>query len=941
MWNVTSMINKTEIIMEHLLDRDPSIVFVSETWLKSDNSHVTALVKTYGYLLIHNRRKGRDKELGGGVGILLKDTIVYKHVNYKTYSSFELSVVKIFLQSGKSLLLMCIYRVLFVSVAVFLDQIVALLEILVSSNECIIIAGDVNIHLDEDELYSTRFRDILDTFNIHQHVNFSTHRLGHTLDMIATFKDNPAITNIVANEYDVSHHFLVDFEVDVHPETRQYTTINYRNIKDINFVQFQADVNNKLTISDSHSLADGIKSYNEVLTSVLNEQAPMKSRNIKKVPDSPWFDGEYSNLRRLRRKAEKEYKRTGFNEHKYNYQNLRKQTTNLAYEKKKKYYAEKLDTHNRKTLFSVVNKLLDKNQEVTLPDANSDNELAESFMNYFINKIDIIRSKFPGESSNTISIVEAGGNKLSVFEPASIGEIHQIILTHGIKCSHEDPMPASVLKNNIDLFLPIWTKLVNMSLAQGSMECLKDAILIPFIKELDHLVDKNNLKNYRPVSNLLFVGKLIERVVSVRLEKHMSDNNLHSDCQYGYKKGHSTETLLLKVLDELLTACDNHKPTILMLLDLSAAFDTVDQNKLLEILHSDIGIEGIALKWFKSFLLERSQKVKIRDTYSFETSLPYGVPQGSVLGPNLFNIYTKSLYKYIEPSKFSIFGFADDHQLLKSFLPLLQVDALGNDIRQCFNMILKWMNEYFLCLNPKKTKILVIAPPSLKNDIVIQGSFVNDSCIRFVSSAKNLGFILDNDLSFESQITNILKSCFIIIRKLSKIKSFLSYNQLCTIICSCIFSNLDYCNSLYYGINSQLLNKLQSVQNSAVCLLRKKNGHANLPINYYLQKHHWLPVRERILFKICLLVHKCLQGNAPLSLSSLLSYSSSTRTRKLNLKSTRSSFGDRSFSKIGPKLWNLLPMKIRMEQNTDNFKVLLKTFLFKEFEYVTQKLNEY
>ena len=177
-----------------------------------------------------------------------------------------------------------------------------------------------------------------------------------------------------------------------------------------------------------------------------------------------------------------------------------------------------------------------------------------------------------------------------------------------------------------------------------------------------------------------------------------------------------------------------------MLLDLSATFDTVDQSKLLMILHNDIGVNGVALKWFESFLCGRTQKVKIEEAYSDESDLKYGVPQGSVLGPDLFKIYVRSLRKHVEPAKFDIFGFADDHQLLKAFLPVLQVTALNNDIQYCFQMIATWMNKLFLCLNASKTKILIV-PPSLRDEIVIRGTFINDKCIRFVSSAKNLGVI--------------------------------------------------------------------------------------------------------------------------------------------------------------------------------------------------------
>ena len=246
--------------------------------------------------------------------------------------------------------------------------------------------GDVNIHMYEDELYSNRFKDILDTFNINQLVDFSTHIQGHTLDIIATFGENPV--NIESNEYEISHHFLVDFCVAIVPETKQEKEISYRNLKGINYERFAEDVSEKLDISESLSFGDNINAYNEVLSELLNEHAPIKSRTIKIVPNAQWFDSEYENLRRLRRKAEKKYQKTKLVVDKENYINIRKQTTELAHKKKCKHYGDKLGGANNKILYSTINKLLDNEKEVILPDAKSDAELANSFLNYFTEKIE-------------------------------------------------------------------------------------------------------------------------------------------------------------------------------------------------------------------------------------------------------------------------------------------------------------------------------------------------------------------------------------------------------------------------------------------------------------------------------------------------------------------------------------------------------------------------
>ena len=447
-------------------------------------------------------------------------------------------------------------------------------------------------------------------------------------------------------------------------------------------------------------------------------------------------------------------------------------------------------------------------------------------------------------------------------------------------------------------------------------------------------------KNCRPVTNLVIISKLVERVVQLRLEEHMNRNNLLTVKNYAYKKDHSTELLLLKVVNDLYQSFDRNMPSVVILLDLSAAFDTVDHDKLLEILEKDIGVTGIALKWFESFLKGRTQRVKIGDSYSYVMELMFGVPQGSVLGPILFKIYIRSLYKYVEPTKFRIEGFADDHQLIKQFLISLQQTALGKDIVQCLNHIDKWMNEYFLKLNPSKTKILVLAPPSVQPEIIIQGVFFENACIRFVRSARNLGILLDSELSFVDQINKVLRSCFGTIRKLSQIKGFLSEEQLKQLVCSYIFMNLDYCNSLYYGINSRLIRKMQHVQNCAVRLV-SKNRIPSGCLDQVITEFHWLKVKYRPIYKILLIVHNCIQGKAPEEIQQMIKTGDSLRTMNLQETKFHNKYGNRAFSHAGPKLWNLLPKVVRNETDTDKFKNNLKSFLMLRGEEFCTWINRH
>ena len=197
------------------------------------------------------------------------------------------------------------------------------------------------------------------------------------------------------------------------------------------------------------------------------------------------------------------------------------------------------------------------------------------------------------------------------------------------------------------------------------MEGVKQSVIDPLLKKSG--LDIDTKKNYRPVNNLVFFSKLIERVVQRRIDSQMNTNNLQSDTQFAYKKHHSTETMILGLVNDVLLGFDDNKCTIVLFLDLSAAFDTIDTEKLLNILSDEIGITGTALRWFKSYLQGRTQRVKIHNSYSNRCEVAYGVPQGSVLGPKLFSVYVRSQPAVFNKCGFTTSSFADDANGRKTF----------------------------------------------------------------------------------------------------------------------------------------------------------------------------------------------------------------------------------------------------------------------------------
>ena len=849
--------------MEHLTDKNPDIIFLTETWLTAEKNNITAEVKDYGYHLLHKIRKQREKERGGGVGALIKTTISCKQLISKDYHSFEHSIVRLPIQRS-SMLLITIYRLQFVPVGEFIEEFGELLEAYTVLHEDFVIAGDINIHVETDESASRKLKNLLCIYDLIQHVHEPTHIMGHTIDVVITPNKESYIKELSTRQNDLSHHYLIDFEVNVAATDNLSKTITYRSWKNIDKQLFSQEIKDALDSCTGTNMADKVSFYNKVLSETYHRHAPLKTKVIKVRPSAPWFDSEYKVLRRKRRKAEKKYRRSKSEEDKKEYIKLRKKTTDAAKEKKIHSISQKIDQGSSKTLYQVVNNLTDNTKVQVLPSAASDTELANNFLHFFNQKIQKIRSKFPKQqNTRKTSTRNPEIILLSSFRPTNQDELRSIVTEHGFKTSPEDPIPAELLKEHLDTLLPFWVELVNLSLEVGKMDNLKSSIMLPLIKELNSLTDTDDYKNYRPVCNLVFIGKLVERVVDTRLQEQLDRNKLNTKEEYGYKTRHSTELLLTWVSNNLLEACDKNLASVVLLLDLSAAFDTVDHEKLLDILEVEIGITGIALQWFREFLTNRTQKVKIGDSLSEVLVLLFGVIQGSILGPRLFNIYIRSIYKRVGPTSFEIVGFADDHQLIKHFVLTMKLTALGDDIRNCLKVISEWMTEHFLCLNQSKTKIIIVAPATLREKIIISGVMLDDDvCIRFVDSAKNLGIIIDSVLNFEEQVDKLVKSCFLTIRKLSKVKLYLSQQQLQVLVSSLIFSKLDYCNSLYYGLPAYTLKKLQHVQNCAARLVWKKSIPYNSSLDDIYSNLHWLRIKFRIMYKVNLIVFNCLHGNA-------------------------------------------------------------------------------
>ena len=883
---------------------------------------------------MHCPRENPDKVRGGGVGIIFKKCFSLIKSNFEKYSSFESVTANFRCINGEKVSCSTIYRPDVVTSSFFNDFDEFIGDIFLKYKH-ILICGDFNLHIDDNTHRNTRhFNEIISSYGLEQHVHESTHEDGHCLDLVISSSKLvvdksihvlgkiPLPNNHKCDHYPVKFQFSNKFSI----EKSDLKSITFRNLKQVDKELFSSDlVKSLINISYNQDFKSALVSFNDNCASVLDNHAPALTKHIRERKCSPWFDGEYKLKRSQRRKAEK--KKHESPKHLSEYLTISKECTKLAAEKKKSYFKKQFESHNKssKSLFKFLDNFLDQDGPSPLPPSGSIAELCESFNNFFQEKIKAIRKTF-GTTEDAEEYDTFHGKYLSEFRETNVAEISSIIQSSEFKTSAIDPLPSCLFKENIEKLYPTLCDLVNLSMNCASMDGVKLANIVPLIKGLG--LDNSQFNNYRPISNLSFVGKLIEHVVLIRLTEHLVSNNLEVPLQSGYKKHHSTETLLLKVVNDILIASDKNKATIVLMLELSAAFDTVDHNKLLKILEQEIGVRGKALAWFKSFLTGRCQRVKIGDNESSTVGIEFGVPQGSVLGPVLFNIYIRSLYKTVEKMKLNILGFADDHQLYVSFSIEDQYTIFNHLVPKCFQEVMQWMKRHFLLINPGKTEVIVFGSAAVLHYLYIQGIFLDsDVCVRFSPVVKSLGFLLDDKLTFIPQI-NKLKSCmFQKLRSIARMKPFLPLKDMKTLVQFIVLSSIDYCNSLYFGCSKASINQLQAIQNRACRVIFGMKRRQS--VCKKIEELHWLKVNERIKFKMLLLMFKCLRGEAPVYLKELFCHIKVEDMRSLSLPYPSESHATRPFQYAGIRLWNDLPSHIRHITDINIFKNKLKTHLFK------------
>ncbi len=462
------------------------------------------------------------------------------------------------------------------------------------------------------------------------------------------------------------------------------------------------------------------------------------------------------------------------------------------------YIRKLIDNHqnNPRFLFSTVARLTNKQMS---PDLNIPSQFnSNDFINFFTDKIDNIRNtitNIDSTASSTPASFIAPKEKLQCFTTIGQDELNKLITASKPTTCLLDPVPTKLLKELLPVAEQPLLNIINSSLSLGHVpKPFKLAVIKPLIKKPK--LDPCELANYRPISNLLFMSKILEKVVSAQLCSFLQKNVIYEEFQSGFRPRHSTETALVKITNDLLLASDKGYISLLVLLDLSAAFDTIDHDILIDRLQNYTGIQGQALRWFRSYLSDRyhfvcrftvvdyssafntivpatlvaklqtlglnrslcswildfltgrSQVVRMGNNTSSPLILNTGAPQGCVLSPLLYSLYTHDCTA--AHSSNVIVKFADDTTVIG-----LITDNDETAYREEVSTLTKWCQEKHLSLNIDKTKELVVdyRRQSREHTPIT----IDKTPVERVTSFKFLGVHITEDLTWSAHTDAVLK----------------------------------------------------------------------------------------------------------------------------------------------------------------------------------------
>ena len=587
--NALSIRKKALLIKDFVVEHNLDLLAITETWLDpgdKDIYYVREICPT-GYDFHHIPRADSN---GGGVGLLVKKSLQIRKHNQTKVKSFEyMDVLVKYLNA--CIRLVIVYRPPpseqnGLKENDFFDEFNSLLECWAITSSKLLITSDFNFHVNKpSETYAKKFLRMLNGFNLEQHVSEATHKNGNTLDLLITRSGDNFISDVRTMPGLINpklfDHYAIRSQVKIKKPSFEQKEIIYRKLRAVDIEALQTDIKSSTLLSDysNMDLTCLVENFEITLTNALDAHAPIKKRTITFRPYAPWYNDSIDVEKRKRRKLERRWRKSNLSTDKL-YITQCGIVNNMISDAKSIYYSSIIAENkgNQKVLFKTIDQLLQRKQEPRFPTSTSSEQLVNEFAAFFHEKISKMRCNLSRDSESIINPLPdlLCQSEFTDFCTVNTNDIRKYLVSSGVKTCDLDPLPSILLRECLDTLLPVITRIVNLSLTTGNVpRHFKDAMVRPKLKKdsLDHQL----FSHFRPISNLKLLSKVTEKAVACQLTDYLNANGLQERLQAAYKVAHSTETALLKVQSDIFNAIDKKESVLLLLLDLSAAFDTVQK----------------------------------------------------------------------------------------------------------------------------------------------------------------------------------------------------------------------------------------------------------------------------------------------------------------------------------------------------------------------------
>ena len=970
--NLLSKLSSLKLFLNNITSpcNKPDVIVVVETHLSKaqnsgfDDSDLKKLIPGYVFF-----QRGRQTKRGGGVGVFINQDLsseagIFKEANKVPFieEHFENIVIQIpeVVSTGnntfkKDLIIAAVYRPPNQGNSdIFQEGMETLLKTLDKRKHEIIIAGDFNLDLLKysNHIPTGAYLDLISEYRFLPRIVRPTRIKKQSATLIDHILTKDTGYHIVSGIVDIeiaggsgyTDHLptFTVIKIGQTPQNRNETiTKTYFTTDDHEKRRNQLRAENweeVYALSDANEIYDLIQSkygkhYHESKTTKTYKKRSNKYRR------EPWMTNELlADMRKRDRLAKNKEKRT-------EYKKLRNEIVAKVRKAEREYVKKQIDENigdikkHWSIIRSVTNKTNNKEDVTTgfyyLGNFIEDDQENANCMNDYLANIGKETNESVGRAKNNPmhylqKHCQANQNSL-LFSDVTALDVAEACKKFTLKTSSDSSgFQQNIVLKDIDLMAPIIAHLVNVSQATGVFpENGKIARVIPIYKNKG---SKQLYENYRPVSLLPILSKIIERLIYNKLFDFLVRYDIIFDSQYGFRTGHSTTHATLDFIQTIEDSIEKNEYAIGVFCDLSKAFDTLNHKVLLTKLEH-YGIRGSSLQWFTSYLKDRRQYVEWNSCKSSTALIETGVPQGSILGPLLFLLYINDLPS---ATRLKCIMYADDTNLL----------IKGRNIEQLvidLNQELEYVNDFFkanqLKLNAKKTKIILFQKKNAADDSQLQ-VFLNSEKLEFEKEARFLGLTIDNNLSWEKHCSNVANTISRNNSLINRAKKLLPSRSLKLLYNSFTQPHLQYGVAAWGGCTGRNKKRIISIQKRTIRTISKS----------YFSSHTEPRMKKLGILKFddlykqqCLsLVHDCLNQKAPTEIQKLVKLENSqtgpslrnqaTDKHKLNIPLRKTRAGSSSFRAKGPTFWNILPNELKNITKRNSFCKRIKSYFLYQYQ---------